>query len=178
MIEFLKKKYTIPWATHRVNRKRGPVGRSIHYNDADEFLLVFRLLGNDSINPPRKLQKLLENDNKNVSFVSLLMDEMDAPDVHLDEGMTRLNKEEVSFTGKIINAEVSRLLRKKFDFLVHVDLNTNEWTSLIIANSRANCRMGRRFNDHEDLYEIMIDIGKSQDKEFLIDQLYHYLKAL
>jgi hypothetical protein len=178
MIDFIKKKYTIPWAARRKNRGRGPVSRSIHYVEAEDILLVFSLGGNESIGPVRKLQKLLENDDKNVSFVSLLMREEDAPDVHMDKGMPRLTREEVSLTGKILNENVARLLRKKFDFLVHVDLSTNEWASLIVANSRANCRIGRRFKGLEDLYEIMIDIGNSQDRNFFVDQLYHYLKAL
>jgi hypothetical protein len=178
MIDFIKRQYTLPWAARRINRRRGPVSRSIHYADAEDILLVFSLAGNESIGPVRKLQKLLESDEKNVSFVSLLLNEEDAPDVHLDKGMPRLTREEVSLSGKILNENVARQLRKKYDFLVHVDLSTNEWARLILANSRANCRVGRRFEGFEDLYEIMIDIGKSQDRNFLVDQLYHYLKAL
>jgi hypothetical protein len=178
MIDYLKQKYLFPLIMKRLAGRRPPVGKSIHYADAEDILFVFTLEGNDSVFPVRKLQQQIQGDGKNADFLSVLLDEANAPDVHLDKDMLRLSKKDFGFTGNIRNVDASRRLRKRYDYLIHVDLVPNPWAGLLVVRSQANCRIGKRNDGYEYLYDIMIDTGNRNGRDHFVEQLYHYIKAL
>ena len=92
--------------------------------------------------------------------------------------MLRLDKHEVSIFGKLQNEEAEKLLGQTYDYVIHADLECNIYTDLLIAKSKAHCRIGRYFDNHDNFYDLMVKIKEGESLKFLIDQLYFYTKAL
>jgi len=126
----------------------------------------------------RALQAQFEKENKQVSFLYILMSEESKSDVHLDEGMIKFEKHDLSFWGEVLDAEVAKVLKKDFDYMIHADLETTIYSELLLSKSAAKCRIGKRFEGKDLFYDLMIDIGSKNQPQYLLEQIYHYTKAL
>ena len=85
------------------------------------------------------------------------------------------NSSDVDFWGKWKSDEVNSFLNKSFDYLLSLDLNTNNMTQNILAKSKAKCRVGRFEEGKSDYFEMMIDHKENNYDQF-IDQVFHYIK--
>jgi hypothetical protein len=101
----------------------------------------------------------------------LLLKDDDKPDVHMDEGMERLEPTDFSLFGDILNKDVGELLNKEFDYMIHVDMESNIYSDLVMSKSKAKCRIGRYFDDHENQYDMMIKVSDDKKINFLMDQI-------
>ncbi len=177
MVDFLKK-YSLPWVANRIAKKNSVKHFTTPYLQSRKILIVFTSNGNQKIALLKVLQSKMEKENKEVSFLYLLLRDEDRPDVHMDEGMVKLDKREVSLFGQLQNDDAGKLLDQAFDYIIHADLEWNIYTDLIIAKSKARCRIGRHFDEHDSFYDIMIKIRDGETLKYLIDQLYHYTQAI
>ena len=177
MIDFLKK-YSLPIGLKRSIKKSKTKRYSSGYADARNILLFFTSEGNQKIALVKGLQNKLEKDGKNVRCIYLLLSEEDKPDVHMDDGMERITTDDFSLFGEIQKPLVKKLLNEEFDYLMHVDMKSNVYSDLIMSKCKAKCRIGKYFEDHNDQYDIMVSIPNDKKINFLLDQIYHYTKAL
>lgn len=177
MIDFLKK-YGLPIGLKKSVRKSKRSGQSISYADAKYILLFFTSEGNQKIALIKGLQNKMEKEGKEVKCLYLLENDEDKPDVHLDDGMERLKPGDFSFLGEISKSSVNKLLSQKFDFAIHADLKNSIYTDLVMTKCNAKCRIGKYFDDHEQQYDMMVGIPEDKKINFLLDQIYHYTKAL
>ncbi len=178
MVSFLKERYSLPWLTGRKNRRSNRVSANVHYRDATDILVLFTMLGNARVTRMRSLQKLLEMDGKNVTFLYVLLDANDLPDAHMDDGMIRVRREDVSLYGKLANDKVKQLLENKFDFLIHGDMESNPYADYLLSKSKAKSKVGRHMEKREHLYDLMIEIGLEHKLGFLLEQIYKYTKVV
>ncbi len=178
MIEYLKENYSLPWLIKReIKRAAGDRG-SLHYTDVREVLILFTMQGNARINRMRELQKLFESDGKRVSFLYVLLHADDLADAHMDQGMVRVEKDEISLKGKILNDEVQDLLKMKFDLLVHADMESNIYVDYLLCKLKAGNKVGRHEANREHLYDLMIEIGSENKLDFLLEEIYKYTKVV
>ena len=177
MIDFLKK-YGLPIGLKKSVKKYRKNGRSISYTEARSILLFFTTEGNQKIVLIKALQNKIQNDGKEVKCLFLLVNEEDKPDVHLDAGMEGLKTDDFSFFGNINKSSVNTLLSEEFDFVIHADLESSIYTDLVMSKCNAKCRIGKYFHDHEQIYDMMVGIPEDKKINFLLDQIYHYTKAL
>jgi len=177
MIDFLKK-YSLPVGLKRSVKKIQVRRQSTSYVEAKSVLLFFTSEGNQKIALVKGLQNKMEKEGKKVACLYLLLKDDDKPDVHMDEGMERLTPEDFTLFGQIEKPEVKKLLNEDFDYIMHVDMTSSIYSDLVMSKTKAKCRIGRYFDDHEKQYDLMIKLSDEKKINFLIDQIYHYTKAL
>ena len=177
MIEFLKR-WSLPVAVAQICRKQKAFRSSHSYRDAARILIVFTMEGNEKVQQVRDLQASFESDGKEVSILYYLPKPDLAPDVHLDQGMERIEQRHIGFFGSIDHEKARQMLRTEFDFLVHADLNTSTSINLMLCMSKARCRIGRHFDGREGFYELMIEPGSDDQLSGFYRDLYTYTKAL
>jgi hypothetical protein len=177
MISFLKK-YGLGVGLKTSKKRNKTVRSSFGYAHAKNILIYFTSDGNQKIALVKGIQNKMEREGKKVKFLFLLLNEEDKPDVHIDDGMERLEMNDFSFFGNIQKPSVRNLLNEDFDYMIHADMETNIFSDLIMAKCNAKCRIGRYFKDHDDRYDMMVSIPGGKDINFLLDQIHHYTKAL
>lgn len=177
MIDFLKK-YGLPIGLKKSVKKSNVSRHSTNYADAKRVLLFFTSEGNQKIALVKGLQNKMEKEGKNVTSLYLLMRDEDKPDVHMDDGMERMVPEDFSFFGDILPKKVNEILNEDFDYLIHADMDFSIYSDLILTKCKAKCRIGRYFENHEAQYDMMVGIPDDKKINFLLDQIYHYTKAL
>ena len=177
MIDFLKK-YSLPIGLKKSVKSIVASRQSPNYADAKSILIFFTSEGNQKIALVKGLMNKMEREGKKVKCLYLLLRDDDKPDVHMDDGMERLVPDDFSLFGDIKKKSVSQLLSEEFDFMIHADLESTIYSDLVMSKSKARCRIGRYFDHHEDQYDMMVGISDEKKINFLLDQIYHYTKAL
>ena len=177
MIDYLKK-YTFPIGLKKSLKKSGVHRSSTRYSDAEKVLIFFTSEGNQKIVLVRSLINKFEKEGKKVKCFYLLLQDEDKPDVHLDEGMERLTKEEFSVFGEVQKPVIRELLNEPFDYMIHADTECSIYTDLVLAQSKARCRIGKYFEGHENQYDMMVKIDENKKVNYLLQQVFHYVKAL
>ncbi len=178
MIEYLKEHYSLPWLCKREIKKSARDRGAVHYAEAGNILILFTMQGNARINRMRELQERFEADGKQVSFLYVLLHADDLADAHMDKGMLRVEKKDISFAGKIFNEELIDFLKKKFDFLVHADLESNIYIDYLLCKLKARNKVGRHMKNREQFYDLMIEIGSENKLDFLLEEIYRYTKVI
>lgn len=177
MIDFLKK-YSLKIGL-KMSIRRNKVKRySYSYLNAKNILIFFTSEGNQKIALVKGIQNKMEKEGKNVEFLYLLLNDEDKPDAHMDDGMEKLEIDDFSLFGLIQKPSVNNLLNKEFDYMIHADMESNIYSDLIMSKCKAKCRVGRYIKGHDDQYDMMVSIPGDKKINFLLDQLYHYTKAL
>ena len=177
MIDFLKK-YSLPIGLKRSLRDIDSSRQSPRYADAQNILIFFTSEGNQKIALVKSLQNKMEREGKSVKCLYLLMSDEDKPDVHMDQGMERLVPDDFSLFGEIQKSSVKKILAQEYDFIIHGDLECSIYTDLVMSKAKAKCKIGRHSEEHVTQYDMMIGIPDNKKINFLLDQIYHYTKAL
>ena len=177
MIDFLKK-YSLPFGLKQSVKRNKTSRFSSSYRDAKRILFYFTSQGNQKIALIKRIQNKMEKEGKEVRSLYLLLRDEDKPDVHMDDGMERLSPEDFSLFGEIQKEPVKKLMDEEFDYLIHADMESSIYSDLVMSKCKAKCRIGRHFEDHKDQYDMMIGIPDGKRINFLLDQIYHYTKAL
>ena len=174
----LLSRYTLPVGLSRTARHHKQINSSCGFDDSKSFLLFFTSEGNQKVALVKSFQNKLEREGKDVTCLYVVIEDADKPDVHLDEGMMRLTTHDYSLFGKITKPEVLEILRREYDFVIHLDMSCNIYTDIVMAMSKSRCRVGRHIEGHEQQYEMMIHVEEDKKITHLIDQIYQYTKAL
>jgi hypothetical protein len=176
MTDFLKK-YTLPWFTKKILRNNKSVRKSTPYSAAKKVLILFTANGNQKFALVKNLQNKLEKDGIEVSFLYLLQRTDDRPDIHMDEGMVRMQKDNFTALGKLNDPQIKTLAEAEYDYLIHADLESNIYLDLLLAKSKARCRIGRYFTDDNPFYDLMIGISEDKKLNFFLEEVYRYTKS-
>jgi hypothetical protein len=172
------KKFFLSTAIRRLIKQNIAERYNTPFGEASTFLVFFTAAGNEKINEMRSFEKKLKADGKNVVFIYFLKNEEDAHDVGLDEGMIRYKMTDVNFFGQLKNEDLLQLLEQDFDFLLHVDKEHCLYTDLILAKSKARCRVGNYEENKHTIYDLMVKVNENTNYDFLLEQMYRYTKSL
>lgn len=137
------------------------IGILFTYSDQHNFELV-----ND-------MKARLEKEGKKVDSMTYIV-EMGENDNY---PFPFFNFKDIDFWGNWKKTDVKKFIDLPFDYLLNLDLCTNNVTQNILAKSMAKCRVGRYEQGKSDYFELMID-HKENDYGQFIDQVYHYIKNL
>jgi len=83
----------------------------------------------------------------------------------------------ITYLGNIDSDRVAKFIHTPFDYLFHIDLETNPFLDYIIAKSKAKCRVGYFDTDRKNLFEVMVKVSRvdpSEDIKKLTQQMLHY----
>ena len=153
--------------------KQGNIERTniVDYNEAHEIGVLATLHNYEKQQIIRTFIEQLQADDKKVKVLCY--------DTRKEKtkifGFDCFTKRDISFAGKFSNSDVIDFIGMKFDFLFHVDFESDVIMNKILALSQAHCRVGRYNEDQTAFYELMID-AKTMDE--LCDEMYRYTKIL
>nr|WP_123663517.1 hypothetical protein [Candidatus Cardinium hertigii] len=85
--------------------------------------------------------------------------------------------EAITAFGKIKNDRIQKFIDVSFDYLFHVDMETNPVLDYIIAHNRAKCRVGHFDPMRRSLFEVMVKVRRTipiEDMKRLTHQMLHY----
>lgn len=177
MTELLKR-WTLPLSAARLCRRQKTFRSSKRYETSSCLLLLFTMEGNEKAAHVRELRSRFESDGKEVQVLYYLPRQEYRADVHLEEGMQRIESRDIGLFGQIHSQGLKSLLRREFDFLVHADLKSHPILDMLLCQCRAHCRVGRHIPGHEAYYELMIDPGEEKSLSGFYRNLYTYTTAL
>jgi len=80
--------------------------------------------------------------------------------------------------GKLNSEDVQRFIKAPFDYLFHLDFESNELLKNILIQTNAKCRIGVHNEEHTGYYELMIGINKSSGISNFADQMMKYVRAI
>lgn len=153
--------------------KQGSIERSniVDYKEAHEIGVLATLYNYEKQQMIRAFIEQLQADDKKVKVLCY--------DTRKEKtkifGFDTFTKRDISFGGKFSNSDVIDFIGMKFDFLFHVDFESDVIMNKILALSQAHCRIGRYSEDQTAFYELMID---AKDMDELYDEMYRYTKIL
>lgn len=90
-------------------------------------------------------------------------------------GYLQFNDRDVSAFGKFKAEHVIDFVNSRFDYLMHLDMETNEVLDKILALSQAKCRIGCEIPDHHSYYELMF---KSKSLYDYCELIMHYVRLV
>ncbi|OEK01671.1 hypothetical protein BFP97_09155 [Roseivirga sp. 4D4] len=80
--------------------------------------------------------------------------------------------------GKLNSEDVQQFMKAPFDYLFHLDFESNELLKNILIQTNAKCRIGVHSEEHTGYYELMIGINKSSGISNFADQMIKYVRAI
>ncbi len=80
--------------------------------------------------------------------------------------------------GKLNSEDVQRFVKIPFEYLFHLDFESNEILKNILIQTNAKCRIGVHNEEHTGYYELMIGINKSSGISNFADQMIKYVRAI
>jgi len=95
----------------------------------------------------------------------------------LQIGMLYFTKSDLNWYYKPTNHNILDFINNRFDILIDLSLEELYPLEYILNLSRAKYKVGR-FTSENSVYDLMINIKKTDTVEFLIEQIKHYLLIL
>ncbi len=90
-------------------------------------------------------------------------------------GYLQFTDKHISLLGKFKAEHVIDFINNDFDYLFHLDLESNEVLDKILALSKAKCRIGNDMDEHRAFYELMF---KADTLTQLSNLIQHYAKIV
>lgn len=88
------------------------------------------------------------------------------------------NQRDLNWYGGPKNDYVKELINKEFDILIDLTLEDVFVLQYIVGLSRSKLKVGRYSKTHEDYFDLMINLKKTDTLEDFIDHIMHYLIIL
>jgi len=162
----------LQWRTNAALRKNKSLRASTPYKRSNLVGIIFSVEDRQKHDDVKEFIKHLEQDGKQVKVLEFLPRKKDNYEFLFDF----FTIEDLSFWGKIINAQALKFVDTQFDYLFYIDEDHNPLVLNLLAQSRAHCRVGRHHEGTEHYFEFMI-AGHGTPKG-LIDNMYKYTKQL
>lgn len=108
-----------------------------------------------------KLKKL----DKKISMLVFYENSSDTSSV----SASSFSRKDLNFFGFWSNAYVKSFLSKKFDFLINLDLVSNNFVNSVLAESQALCRIGSYAADSDSFLELIVKLKPEEN------DLPHYI---
>lgn len=90
-------------------------------------------------------------------------------------GYVQFSDRDISMFGSIRADYVLDFIHRDFDYLFHLDTESDVILDKILALSRAKCRVGRDLPEHHDFYELMVNADSLDDMQ---EMIFHYVKLV
>lgn len=90
-------------------------------------------------------------------------------------GYLQFTNRDISILGKFKAEHVIDFINNDFDYLFHLDMESNEIMDKILCLSQAKCRIGNDQEEHRDFYELMVKADTLSKASKL---MFHYAKVV
>ena len=151
--------FFLPYHTARYNKKKNIRRFSCSFEEATAIGLVcsYRSLIGDKV-----IDQFVERLKQSGKKVTLLVFHENS---NSTEGLSNnsFSKRDLSFFGFWKKERVKNFISKEFNFLLYLDLSYNEFTSNVIAQSKAHCRIGVFDDDPKPFLELIVKYVEEND---------------
>ena len=158
--------------TNSLLKKNKSIRVSIPYSQSKSIGVIFTVEDRKKHDDVKEFVKHLEQDGKVVRVLEFLPKKKE----NYDFLYSFFSLEHFNFWGSLTSDDALQFTDQPFDYLFHLDEESNPLFQHILAKSKAHCRIGKFRENENQFYELMID-SKGAYKE-LLDTIYKYTKEL
>lgn len=169
MIEIAKK--VIELQLPKLVRKSRVRRQTVNYQDAERVGVLVTLHDHEKQHAIDEFVDRLVADHKEVEV--LCYDKRRARNKIF--GYIQFTDRDISLFGGIRAEYVTDFTNRDFDYLFHLDTESDVVLDKILALSRAKCRVGGDLPGHHDFYELMVKANSLPD---LSEMIFHYVKLV
>lgn len=90
-------------------------------------------------------------------------------------GYLQFTNKDISMWGRFKTEHVIDFINNDFDYLMHLDTESDEILDKILCLSRSKCRIGNDLEPHRTFYELMM---RANSLEEMCDMILHYVKVV
>ena len=90
-------------------------------------------------------------------------------------GYIQFSERDISLFGSIRAEYVLDFIHRDFDYLFHLDTESDVILDKILVLSRAKCRVGCDLPEHHDFYELMV---KADSLDDMREMIFHYVRLV
>lgn len=102
----------------------------------------------------------------------------DLPNQYLfKKNFTFYQKKDLNWYHKPVNPDIDTFMKRPMDILINLSLSRDFHFKYIVASSPAQFKVGR-YDDQNELYDLMIDLKNEDTLDYFIEQVYHYLNII
>lgn len=148
---------------------------TINYHEVNQIGILFHL--NPEVNPEplARFIKKLEYDHKKLKILTYFDHVHSHPyTFYIDYFL----KEDINWLGKIHSPKVEQFIDTQFDFLFCIESEPQPVFDLILAETKANCRVGLYLENRTNLFEMMVENPDPTNLEHTLEQMLKYTKLL
>lgn len=153
-------------------KKNKAVRKSTDYKKAETVGILFSVEDRKKHDDIKEFIHKLQQDGKKVQVLEFLPEKKENYEFMFDF----FTLKDVSFWGKIESTKTLKFSDTAFDYLFCLDTKLNPMISYVLARSKSKCRVGKYFENAEQLFEFMID--SHGGTKGLIDGMYKYTQQL
>jgi hypothetical protein len=145
------------------------------FTDSRQVGILFNANNQALEKPLAAFIRQLEKEGKSVSALTYFDSERQAAFHFPYEVFTG---SEIDWLGNIKSETANKFMAKKFDYLFCFDAQPTAVTDLLLAKSKAKCRIGLYQEGREDFYELMFISDKGAKEEQMIPLALEYIKNI
>ena len=145
--------------------------QTVNYQDAERVGVLVTLYDHEKQHAIDEFVDRLVSDHKEVEV--LCYDKRRARNKIF--GYVQFTDRDISLFGSIRAEYVTDFTNRDFDYLFHLDTESDVVLDKILTLSRAKCRVGCDVPGHHDFYELMVKADSLPD---LSEMIFHYVKLL
>lgn len=166
-------KFLLPLRTRLALKLNNAIRVSESYLGCKKIGVLYTYESKKDLKLANALMDKLEREGKEVTVVAFI------PELNKQEeyGFPHFGVNDMNVLGDWNKSEVVDFCKEPFDYLLHLDMNTNKVVENILARSKSKCRVGRFEEGKSEFYELMIDHKEAKSQVF-IDQIHHYIKSV
>ena len=158
--------------TRSALKKLNALRATIPYSSAKKIGIVFTVEDELKHQQVKDFVSKLQHEGKQVEVLEFLPKKKDNPEFRYDF----FTIEDLNFWGKINSPNFEKFVKTNFDYLYNIDIQSNALILNLLANSKANCRIGKYEENLTSFFELMIETNGTN--QALIDNMYIYTKKL
>ena len=149
--------------------------KTVNYSEAKRVGLLFKVSDEDRHDEVNYFVHKLEKEGKQVEALTYFTRDHDNP---YDFKYGFFTDKDISVLGEIKSETVKHFIEKEFDFLFCISREKILAFDLILAKSRAKCRVGKYVEGTEHLYELMIQSKPEEGIAKFADDILDFIKHL
>lgn len=158
--------------TQSALKKSKSMRASLPYKQAKRVGILFTVEDKQKHQDIKEFIHQLEQDGKTVQVLEFLPQKKENYEFMFDF----FTIQDLNFWGSLNSTAASRFAETPFDFLFHVDHQSNPLLLYLLSVSKAHCRIGKYHEEESAFYEMMIE--QNGTNKGLMDSMYKYTQKL
>lgn len=140
--------------------------------------VLFAPINNDDVHKVKKFLSYLTKMDIQVFPLAYINDKNTTVEPAVEKNINFIDRKDFNWFHKPLTPKLKEFIGHNFDILVNLCMSNSLPVNFIMSQSRAELKVGKYFEEKETFSDLMIDIKKSDDLIYLIEQTSHYLSVI